>query len=301
MIQDDSQVVHSHNPMADTTFPLLILNVKNKECYPENQGFGMVHWHEELQFIYVVKGVVLIRVYDREIEVKAEQALFINRGVLHRITEKIDCQYCSFIFPEQMLGFFAGSYMEHYDVRSVTNNKNFSAYFFDCQTEAGMRVLVYLKQLHQLQQQKDEIDHFEYQTAAALVCLWMEFITLVKLPEAVVSRSSLRKQQRVRDLLNYIHDHYDQPITLDGIAAAANISKAECSRCFKGCLKCSPFEYLIQYRINQSFGLLLDTSLSVTEIAGMVGFDSLSYFNRCFKNIVKLTPNQYRKNKKMNI
>ena len=47
--------VYSHNPNHNTSFPLLVLDVRRKVCNPRNEGFCMVHWHEELQFVYVKK------------------------------------------------------------------------------------------------------------------------------------------------------------------------------------------------------------------------------------------------------
>jgi AraC-like DNA-binding protein len=53
--------------------------------------------------------------------------------------------------------------------------------------------------------------------------------------------------------------------------------------------------YLTIYRINQAKRLLMDTPLSVTEIASAVGFGDLSHFFHTFKSETGLTPSSFRK------
>ena len=48
--------------------------------------------------------------------------MFLNSGVLHRITEKEDCHYHSFLIPPKMLGFFSGSAMEEKQVERIIKN-----------------------------------------------------------------------------------------------------------------------------------------------------------------------------------
>ena len=88
--------VYSHNPNHNTSFPLLVLDVRRKVCNPRNEGFCMVHWHEELQFVYVKKGIVRFRLWEKEQELSEGCCMFINSHVLHYITEKEDCAIIAF-------------------------------------------------------------------------------------------------------------------------------------------------------------------------------------------------------------
>ena len=49
--------INSVNLNADTDFPFLVLDVINDRSYPKNPGFLVMHWHEDLQFIYVLKAL----------------------------------------------------------------------------------------------------------------------------------------------------------------------------------------------------------------------------------------------------
>ena len=53
--------------------------------------------------------------------------------------------------------------------------------------------------------------------------------------------------------------------------------------------------YINRLRVEQAQKLLLNTSLPIVEIAGLVGFEEQSYFSKVFKSITHLSPGQYRK------
>lgn len=63
--------INSVNLNQNTNFPYLVLNVINGNSYPRNPGFRVMHWHEDIQFIYVLDG---------EIEI----ATLESRTVLHK-------------------------------------------------------------------------------------------------------------------------------------------------------------------------------------------------------------------------
>ena len=64
----DNTPIYSHNPYHSTKFPLLVLDVSKKVCKPFNEGFQMLHWHEEIQFVAVQKGVVHFKIWEKEYE-----------------------------------------------------------------------------------------------------------------------------------------------------------------------------------------------------------------------------------------
>lgn len=51
-----SEIINSVNLNAGTNFPYLVLDVVDDNSYPRNPGFQTVHWHEDIQFIYVFSG-----------------------------------------------------------------------------------------------------------------------------------------------------------------------------------------------------------------------------------------------------
>lgn len=108
------------------------------------------------------------------------------------------------------------------------------------------------------------------------------------------SSNILTSQQRMKQMILYIHHHYTEAITLEDIAKSAHISKSECYRCFQRFLGLKPFEYLMEYRLANAARLLSETTISVIDIAQGCGYNSQSYFTKMFKIYYHITPLQYR-------
>lgn len=101
------------NRYADTAFPVGAYTVTREGIMPEERGYKDLHWHEELQFTYVVSGELRIRIDGKDYLVKEKEAVFINRNLLHITTDLTeDGKYISLNFPDKILGFFPGSRME---------------------------------------------------------------------------------------------------------------------------------------------------------------------------------------------
>lgn len=93
---------------------------------------------------------------------------------------------------------------------------------------------------------------------------------------------------------SYMNDHFNQPISLEQVAAYARLSKHHLSRLFPRYYGFSPIHYLRRKRVREALRLLRDTDLSATEIASSVGFDTLGYFGKVFREIVGMSPTDYR-------
>lgn len=109
------------------------------------------------------------------------------------------------------------------------------------------------------------------------------------------AESSTDDQDLGERIRQYIDEHYLDDIDLKTISDALHISHYYLAHRFKSALGCSPIQYLIRRRIGEAQSLLINTDLSVTDIATLVGYDNSNYFNTVFKKIVGITPVSYRK------
>ncbi|WP_339203908.1 AraC family transcriptional regulator [Paenibacillus sp. FSL K6-3182] len=98
----------------------------------------------------------------------------------------------------------------------------------------------------------------------------------------------------VKLVIRYLHNHYQEGITLDFLANQYNYSPRYLSTKFKQQTGASPIEYLIQIRINESKKLLLETRSSLRVIASQVGYADEYYFSRLFKKQTGLSPVRYQ-------
>ena len=92
----------------------------------------------------------------------------------------------------------------------------------------------------------------------------------------------------------YIDKHYMEPITLQDISDALNISMYYLSHVFKEMSGYSPVQYLLRRRIGEAQTLLAMTDYSILRISEMVGYETQSYFSLQFTKHVGMSPNQFR-------
>ena len=101
--------------------------------------------------------------------------------------------------------------------------------------------------------------------------------------------------EKFKLVLKYIDQNYMHEISLDTLAAIAGYSKYHFSRIFNQYHSMSYIQYINLRRTRAAEMLLLDPSISITEVAMRAGFSSLSTFNRIFKEIKHCTPSSYQR------
>lgn len=101
-------------------------------------------------------------------------------------------------------------------------------------------------------------------------------------------------QRQLLQVLDYIDAHLSDEITLAGLAELVDISPFHFGRLFKQSLGRSPYQYLLQQRIERAKKLLKQTDKSIVEIALECGFNSHSHLGRKFRQLTGVTPKVYR-------
>ena len=125
------------------------------------------------------------------------------------------------------------------------------------------------------------------------------YVHLKDIPKVSIDHNKHILQIRTQKMLQFIHDHYSLPISLQDIAGAADISKSEAARCFQSYLHDSPVHYLLNYRLKQAKHALQKNDDTIVDIAEKCGFQSPSYFGKIFHREIGMTATQYRfKNQK---
>lgn len=97
--------------------------------------------------------------------------------------------------------------------------------------------------------------------------------------------------RRARDLADRA---YAEPLDLDALALAANVSRFHFVRRFADAYGETPMRYVTRRRIERAQDLLRSANLTVTEICVMVGFSSLGSFSSRFRELVGESPTEYR-------
>lgn len=111
---------------------------------------------------------------------------------------------------------------------------------------------------------------------------------------ALAAESAVTVNEFLRPTLEYIANHFDEPISIEELAALSLMSPSNLIRYFRRCLDETPHEYILLYRLKQSKRLLVSTTESIERIAELCGFNSASHFARAFKKENQMTPKEFR-------
>lgn len=102
--------------------------------------------------------------------------------------------------------------------------------------------------------------------------------------------------RKLLQVIRYIDDTLDQDIKLADLAQLVEVSQSHFSRLFKQSMGLSPYQYLLQQRVERAKQLLKKTNQPLVEIALACGFVSQSHFTRQFRQATGVTPKAYRTN-----
>ncbi|MFP4661566.1 MAG: helix-turn-helix domain-containing protein [Halanaerobiales bacterium] len=110
-----------------------------------------------------------------------------------------------------------------------------------------------------------------------------------------IDNKSYFDKKSVNYLIDYLHENFNQKLALDELARTINYSPFHLIRLFKTETGKTPFEYLLDIKINKAKELLKSTGLSIKDICFSCGFNNRSHFSVIFKRKTNYSPSQYRK------
>lgn len=113
-------------------------------------------------------------------------------------------------------------------------------------------------------------------------------------PSMHLQSNELTSHPEINKIITYIHQHYDQDITVKMMARYVIMSENYVSALFRQKTGKNLIRYLHEIRINKAKQYLETTDYPVNEIGHLVGFANDNYFIRIFKRFTKQTPSQYR-------
>jgi AraC-like DNA-binding protein len=110
-----------------------------------------------------------------------------------------------------------------------------------------------------------------------------------------IVEKQLKVSDRLTDLFSYVNTNYKKHISLEEAAKITNLTPESFCRFFKQKTGKKFIEYLQETRVSHASQALLNTDLTIAEVAYKTGFSTVSNFNKLFKKITRQCPTQYRK------
>lgn len=281
--EDESENVAYNN----LEFPAYI-RAGQLKTYPNYSAVS--HWHDDLEFIYILKGKMTYDVNGQKVLLNEGEGIFVNSRCFHYgySQDHTDCLfYCVLLSPKLITSneYFLINYLN-----PLLQNKNFPyqklvpSHFWENSILEDIQYLY--------QECKDEIKPYLIleKTIHIFKILFENMNSSLSLNEDDEDIKSLTL------MIGYVQKNYANKILLKDISSYGNCCKTKCSELFRKYLNTSPMVYLNQYRLEKSLFLLKNTKMSTTEIAYSCGFSNSSYFCEIFHKYYNTTPGEFRNN-----
>jgi len=235
------------------------------------------HTHNHLELFYIVGGRGQFLIRDQLYPVNASDLVIINPNIPH--TEvSLNAQPLEYI----VLG-IEGMELETGD----GGNGQFSILDHVGSVEVSGCLRNILREMEQKNPGYEEV----CQAYMEILIIRLMRRTSLSVPAEPQVNAGNRQCAAVR---RYIDLHFKEALSLDQLAEEAHMNKYYLSHTFKKEYGVSPINYMISRRIEESKYLLAETDLSMSQIAQLLGFSSLSYFSQVFRRTQEASPMEYR-------
>lgn len=274
--------------MPDPSFPL-----KVHHCHCERVGtltFAQ-HWHEHLEFLYVVEGKARFSCNANSYDVGPGDLIVVNCADLHHGVCLSDhlFYYAVIVDPELLHSHRIDSAEAKFITPIVRSRLRFVN-----RIENDSVVKNSLDELIAELERKE----FAYELSVK-ACLYRLLAAMLRnhvaerMPEEELA-ARIRQLKRLEPALRHIEEHYAERLDVETLAALTGMSRFHFSRVFKALTSRSITDYINSVRIGRCEQDLRDTAKSISEIALEHGFSDIYYFSRLFKRYRGVTPSSLR-------
>jgi AraC-like DNA-binding protein len=279
----------------------LIAPQANRSFVFKWEPFGLTtlwHYHPEIELIFFISGQTNAVIGDGFQHFKAGDLVILGANFPHVLQE--DIEYATqhpddkpfgliVQFSEDFLGKDFLNKPELLTVKTLLQKAGRGLCFHK---DAIERVKALLLQMHELNESRkllallevlvtlSEDERFEYLTAKGY------------------GYHPGQDEERMNNIHQYVYEHFTRSISIKEIAAVANMTETSFCRYFKTRTLKHFTQFVNEIRVAYSCRLLTNNNYSVTDACFESGFNNLSYFNRQFRQVMKVSPQQYQKWKK---
>lgn len=251
-----------------------------------NSGYNFKgETHNYFELTYVDRGCMKTIVDDMEYELRENELIIYGPGQFHRqeIPVGESCSYVTIIF----------------DMESIIFDDNDSGYDVILN-----KIFGYDKKIQTLI--KDFVNESSSQIPymnSLMLCLLQETIIRLLQSEFIGHKENhpvTEVRQHYQDellnkILSYINETITEPITVAEICQKFSLSRSSLQILFKENLQQTPKKYISELKLEKSCQLIRESKYTISEIALMLGFNSIHYFSRAFTQKYNMSPSEYAK------
>lgn len=252
---------------------------KSQSPYPMPE----MHYHDCYEIIYFLAGDVSYFVNDEIYPMRKYDLIFIPPFAIHRVIDNGDKFYERIVlnfkeklfantpFDRKILEFFSSEVkrisITNHDIRNIFNSICYEQKVKD--DFSDRRIILLLEELLILLNRESKQNKLQ--------------------PDSNI------KDEKVLSIISYINENYMNNITLPLLSDKFYISQSYLVHLFKDRTGFTIMEYLNKKRISISQQMLSTNNYNISTVGELVGYNNLTSFSRTFKEIVGVSPMQYKK------
>lgn len=261
---------------------------------------GTMQHHSEYEFVYVFEGSGIYQIENILYSVRQGDMITLlpnERHLYYGLDHKPYSAYV-ILFDESVLTRFSNPQDMRILLNSLSNpTMHHLPHKHSLDAKQQQCILSLFDNMFQLSNATELSLDYRMNTLSGLVCALLYHVSLLRGSSVDnISSDAQRSDPLINQALQYINQHYDEAISLDTLAKRLYVNPSYLSRTFKKNTGYALITYVNVKRITQACYYLSETSLPITQIALLVGFNSISYFCVMFKRMVGCVPNEYRQN-----
>ena len=252
------------------------------------------HWHEEAEFTLITEGDASYQIDLTSYAVEKDDLIFIPPLLLHSVSRGQSALYQSetYVFHMNFLGGNATDICSTRYLMPLTNEELSVPCLIRPTHPAYVSLRKIFAQISSLFANPVE----GYELAIKALLLQVIFLLLQnRTPDGKRSVDTANASEKLKTVLDYIHLHYAEPLTVAGLAAQCYFSEYYFMRFFKKHMNMTVVEYLNNLRLEKAVELFEQGNTSILEVSLATGFHNLSYFHKIFKRKFHMTPREFLK------
>lgn len=262
-------------------------NTKYLMMYRTTPDSYFLHWHNEVELMYVISGSVRYGVNQQILTLETGDFIIVNIGDIHWLCSNDEhCDVYIMVIntePLQKLIDIAKLHTAVFRGAAFSQNNDFKKLL-------PLMDLIY-EEYHNCSIYQEELLRKMLQILFLYCFRCYPDAQFLALPNRMIKEAGLCKK-----ILEFFHETDPIDLTLTNLADFLGYSANYVCKVFKKIFNRSFYQYVLEYRVSIAKKLLTTTAMPVTKIASQSGFSSERAFNISFKKATLETPGAYRKN-----
>lgn len=252
-----------------------------------------LHWHEHFEIIYLIEGEAVFYINGQENEAKPGDLLFVGGGELHTGRSATDgpTTFYAIVFHPNIIASTGFDPHHSWTISPLLSGKVKLPTFIPGDSSSSHYIADPIRSLVEellLKQQG-----YEMQAKLYLSLVFTQITRHYSNQES--GKDSRQLNERFKPLITYLEQHYADRISVEDAAQMVNLSPYHFCKTFKKATGYTFSHFVQLIRISEAERRLLETELTITEIATEVGFCDIQYFNKVFKRTRHCSPSEIRK------